>query len=43
MINTDDDNMFDVTLLVNNKESLLKFINDLEMMDTITSVERLIK
>ena len=43
MINTEDDNMFDVTLLVENKEKLFKFINDLEMMDNITSVERLIK
>ncbi len=43
MINTEDDNMFDVTLLVENKEKLFKFINDLEMMDTITNVERLIK
>lgn len=42
-INTEDDNMFDVMLLIPNKEKLLKFINDLEMMEDITSVERLIK
>ena len=43
MINTEDDNMFDVTLLVANKEKLIKFMNDLEMLDNITRVERLIK
>ena len=42
-ITTDDDNMFDITLLVPNKEKLLKFINDLEMLENITSVERIIK
>ena len=42
-INTGDDYMFDITLLVPNKEKLLKFINDLEMLDNITSVERIIK
>lgn len=42
-INTVDDCMFDMTLLVPNKEKLLKFINDLEMLENITSVERLIK
>jgi len=42
-INTGDDYMFDINLLVPNKEKLLKFINDLEMLENITSVERLIK
>ena len=42
-ITTEDDNMFDITLLVPNKEKLLKFINDLEMLEDITRVERLIK
>ncbi|MBE6139767.1 MAG: bifunctional (p)ppGpp synthetase/guanosine-3',5'-bis(diphosphate) 3'-pyrophosphohydrolase [Firmicutes bacterium] len=42
-ISTDDDYMFDITLLVPNKERLLKFINDLEMLDSITRVERIIK
>ena len=42
-ITTDDDNMFDITLLVPNKEKLLKFINDLEILENITSVERIIK
>ena len=35
--------MFDINLLVPNKEKLLKFINDLEMLENITTVERLIK
>ena len=42
-IPTEDDNMFDINLLVSNKEKLLKFINDLEMLEDITHVERLIK
>ena len=42
-ISTEDDNMFDITVLVPNKEKLLKFINDLEMLEDITRVERLIK
>ena len=40
---TEDDYMFDINLLVPNKEKLLKFINDLEMLENITTVERLIK
>ena len=43
LINTEDDNMFDVTLLVESKEKLFKFINDLETIDCVTNVERLIK
>ena len=42
-INTEDDNLFNIKVLVPNKEKLLKFINDLEMLEGITSVERLIK
>lgn len=42
-INTSEDFMFNITVLVPNKEKLLKFINDLEMLDSIIKVERLIK
>jgi len=42
-INSSDDFMFDITILVSDKEKLLKFINDLEMLDSIIRVERLIK
>lgn len=42
-INTSEDFMFNITVLVSNKEKLLKFINDLEMLDSIIRVERLIK
>lgn len=40
---TEDDYMFDINLLVSNHEKLLKFINDLEMIENVKSVERLIK
>ena len=40
---TIDDYMFDITLLVPNKEKLLKFINDIEMIENVVSVERVIK
>lgn len=43
VINTTENYMFDITVLVSNKERLLKFINDLEMLDKIIRVERLIK
>ena len=43
LINTNDDNMIDVNLLVESKEKLLKFINDLEMLENVKSVERIIK
>ena len=43
MINTSDDNMIDINLLVPNKEKLLKFINDIEMLEDVINVERLIK
>ncbi len=42
-INTSEDYMFDITVLVPNKEKLIKFMNDLEMIEKITHVERLIK
>ena len=42
-INSSEDYMFDITVLVQDKERLLKFINDLEMLDSIIRVERLIK
>ena len=43
LINSSDDNMIDINLLVENKEKLLKFINNIEMIEDITRVERLIK
>ena len=43
MIDSNDDNMIDINVLVPNKEKLLKFIHDLEMIENIVSVERLIK
>lgn len=42
-INTSEDYMFDIMLLVPDKEKLFKFIRDLEMLENITRVERLIK
>ena len=42
-INSSEEYMFDITVLVQDKERLLKFINDLEMLDSIIRVERLIK
>ena len=42
-INTNDNYMFDIVLLVANIEKLNKFINDLEMLDKIIKVERIIK
>jgi len=42
-INTSEDYMFDIMVLVPNKEKLIKFINDLEMIENIIRVERLIK
>ena len=42
-INTSEEYMFDIMILVPNKEKLLKFINDLEMLESIIRVERLIK
>ena len=42
-INTSEDYMFDIMVLVTNKEKLIKFINDLEMIENIIRIERLIK
>ena len=42
-INSTNGYMFDIMVLVSDKERLLKFINDLEMLENITKVERLIK
>ncbi len=42
-INTKEDYLFDIMLLVENLEKLNKFINDLNSIDSITKVERLIK
>ena len=42
-INTNEDYMFDITILVPNKEKLMKFINDISALKNIKSVERLIK
>ena len=42
-INTNDHFMFDIVLLVANTEKLNKFINDLEMLEKIIKVERIIK
>lgn len=42
-INCKDDFLFDITVLVDNKERLVKFMNDLEQMPAIKEVERAIK
>lgn len=42
-VNAPDDYMFNITILVPNKEKLLKFINDIETLEDVTRVERLIK
>ena len=42
-INTTEDFMFDITILVPNKEKLVKFMNDLSALKNIKNVERLIK
>jgi len=42
-INSSEDYMFDISVLVPDKEKLIKFINDLEMLENIIRVERLIK
>ena len=42
-INTSDNYLFDIMVSTPNKEKLLKFINDLEMVEDIVNVERLIK
>lgn len=42
-INSNDDYLYEVTILVSDKEKLEKYIHDLEMVPAIVSVERLIK
>ena len=42
-INTSLNNLYEITILVENKEKLVKYINDLETLKNIVSVERLIK
>lgn len=42
-INSSDDYLYEVTILVSDKEKLEKYIHDLEMVPSIYSVERLIK
>lgn len=42
-INTSENFMYDITILVTDKEKLSKFINDIEMISNIISVERVIK
>ncbi len=42
-INSSDNFLFDIVVLVSNTEKLNKFINDLEMLDKIIRVERIIK
>ena len=42
-IQSGDNTMFDIVVLVPNREKLIKFINDLEMLDKIFKVERIIK
>ena len=42
-INTSEDFLFDITILVPNKEKLVKFMNDLSAIKNIKNVERLIK
>ena len=37
------DNVYEITVLVDKKENLVKFINDLRQMKDIIEVERLIK
>ena len=42
-INTTEDYMFDIAILVPNKERLVKFMNDISALKSIKNVERLIK
>ena len=43
MLNTSEDYLFDIMVLVTDKENLLKFINDIETLNDVIQVERLIK
>ena len=42
-ISSNDDFLYEITILVENKDKLNKYVNDLEMLPNILSVERLIK
>lgn len=42
-INTHDNFMYDITILVSDKNKLLKFMNDIKMIPNILDVERVIK
>ena len=42
-INSNENNLYEITLLVESKEKLNKYINDLMMLSNILSVERLLK
>lgn len=42
-INSNDDYLYEITVLVSDKDKLEKYIHDLEMVPSIHSVERLIK
>ena len=42
-INTNDNFMYDITVLITDKDKLLKFMNDIKMIPNILDVERVIK
>ena len=42
-INAQEGNLYEITVLVENKERLSKYMNDLDMLSNVVSVERLIK
>ncbi len=42
-INTNDNFMYDITILISDKDRLVKFMNDIKMIPNIIDVERIIK
>ena len=42
-INSSDNFMYDITLLITDKDKLMKFMNDIKMIPNIIDVERIIK
>ncbi len=42
-INSSDNFMYDITLLITDKDKLMKFMNDIKMISNIIDVERIIK
>ena len=42
-INTNDNFMYDITVLISDKDKLMKFMNDIRMIPNIIDVERIIK